>query len=69
MGSLSQESTHPWGSPRGPPGGSGLVQLRPERHEGKAGQTRVRRAKNPREEKGVKENARVGVGSPSKEGN
>ena len=64
MGSQSQESTHPWGSPRGPPGGSGLVQLQPERHEGKAGQTRVRSAKNPREEKGVKEKCEGGGGEP-----
>lgn len=63
VGSQSQESTHPWGSPRGLPGGSGLVQLRPERRrEGRADASARRRESS--EEKGVKEKCEGGGGEP-----
>lgn len=75
VGSQSQESTHPWGSPRGLPGGSGLVQLRPERRRESWGDASAQRRESS-EEKGVKEKCEGGAGehgrgagSPSKEGN
>lgn len=75
VGSQSQESTHPWGSPRGLPGGSGLVQMRPERRRESWGDASARRRESS-EEKGVKQKCEGGAGehgrgagSPSKEGN